>query len=99
MSGVIDPPEITTQVKDELARFREDSQYLDRHHDRFVKQYPDQWIAIYHKKVVGVHSDFEMLLEMLRKKGVSPGEAVIELMTTEKVTWILSGGVHDSWLF
>lgn len=96
MNGAIDTPEISSQVKDELARFQDDSQYLDRHHDRFVKQYPDQWIAIYHKKVVGVHSDFEILLEMLRKKGISPGEAVIELMTTEKVTWILSGGANDS---
>ena len=91
MSGEIDNRAVTSQVKDELTRFREDSQYLDHHHDQFVRQYPDQWIAIYNKKVVGVHGDFEMLLEVLRKKGISPGNVVIELMSTEKVTWILSG--------
>jgi len=80
---------VSPSVKEGLNRFREDSQFLDHNHEKFVKKYPDQWVAAYNKKIVGVNSDFETLLDELRQKGISPGETAIELMTTEKVTWIL----------
>jgi len=81
------PPEI----KERLIKFREDSQFVDQHHDELVQKYPDQWPAVYNNQVDAVNDDFEALLEELRTKGISPGETVIELMSTEKVTWILAG--------
>jgi len=80
---------VSPSVKEDLHRFREDSQFLDHNHKDFIKMYPDQWVAAYNKKIVGVNSDFGALLDELRQKGISPGATAIALMATEKVTWIL----------
>lgn len=66
----IDPndPEVA-RVKVELRRFTEDHLFFGEMHDEFLERYPEKWVAVYRKEVVGVDSDFGRLLKSLKASG------------------------------
>ena len=37
----------------ELERFHKDGLWFSDHYEQLLEQYPDQWVAIYNKTVVG----------------------------------------------
>ncbi|HEY8885566.1 MAG TPA: DUF5678 domain-containing protein [Chloroflexota bacterium] len=73
----------------ELRRFQQDTDYLRTHWDDLLERYPEQWIAIYNREVVGVAPDFDRLLGELKKCGVPIGRARIEHMTRHDDVLIL----------
>jgi hypothetical protein len=44
------------QVQAELERFKKDTAYYEAHHEKLLKKYPEQWVAIFDQQVVGVAS-------------------------------------------
>ncbi len=73
----------------ELRRFQQDTDYLRTHWDDLLERYPEQWIAIYNREVVGAATDFDSLLAELKKTGVPIGRARIEHMTRDGDVLIL----------
>ena len=73
----------------ELRRFQQDTDYLRTHWDDLLERYPEQWIAIYNREVVGVAPDFDRILGELKKCGVPIGRARIEHMTRHDDVLIL----------
>ena len=74
-----------------LARFKRDQDYYLANEGRFIKEYPNQFIAIYGEKVITHAKLFPDLLEEIDKKGIPRGEVLWK--STYKQTFILTGAV------
>lgn len=77
------------QVQQELERYRRDAFYLEQHREELLRQYPEQWIAIYHQQVVGAANDLRRLIRQLERKGIPPGEVFEEFLTNKDELLIL----------
>jgi Family of unknown function (DUF5678) len=73
----------------ELRRFHQDTDYLRTHLKELLDRYPEQWIAIYNREVVGAATDFDSLLAELKKTGIPIGQALVEQMTRQDDQLIL----------
>jgi len=73
----------------ELERFRQDTDYLLSHWEELLQQYPEQWVAIFNREVVGTAADFGQLLTDLQNKGVPIGRARIEHLTRREDVLVL----------
>lgn len=82
----IDPndPEVA-RVKAELRRFTEDQLFFGEMHDEFLERYPEKWVAVYRKEVVGVDEDFMRLLKSLKASGYPLRRLAINHVTAEDV--------------
>lgn len=74
-------------AKAELDRFHKDGLWFSEHYDELIEQYPDQWVAIFNKKVVGASPDPDQLFADLKTKGVPINHAFFKFMSTEEVNW------------
>ena len=75
------------QVDQELQRFHQDVLYVEAHYEQLLKQYPEQWVAIFNQQVVGASPNLEQLLDELQAMGIPPGQGFVEHLTTEDVIW------------
>ena len=82
-------PEVA-RVRAELRRFTEDQLFFDEMHHEFLERYPEKWVAVYRKEVVGVDEDFIRLLKSLKASGYSLRCLAINHVTAEDVNWILA---------
>ncbi len=41
------------QQAEEFEQFQKDVSYTEAHHEELLNQYPEQWVAILHQKMVG----------------------------------------------
>ncbi len=73
-----------------IQQFHSDSEYFSTHYTELVEQYPEQWVAIYHKNVVGSSDDHYALLDTLQEKAVPLEDVVIEHVTRDEELWILA---------
>ena len=78
-------------VRTELRLFREDWEFIDAHHYDLLENYPEQWVAVVDKKVVGADPDLDRLLTRLEPMGLPKNRIVSEKVTAEEEVWILPG--------
>lgn len=64
-----------------LDRFKEDSEYFEEHRNELLQKYPEQWIAIFNRKVAGTAPTFDGLLDVLEGKDIPLGEAVVDRLS------------------
>ena len=57
----------------EMERFHNDGLWISEHYAKLRAQYPDQWVGVYDKKVVGASSGTEVVSE-LKAQGFNVGE-------------------------
>ena len=81
--------EADPQVQRELERFTQDMLYFDAHREELLRQYPERWVAIYNKQVVGAAKDITRLVRQLEREGIPPGHVFREYLTEEEVDLIL----------
>ena len=72
-----------------LHQFKEDTIFLESIRPELLYQYPDCWIAIYQKEVVGVASKLKDIIKQLNQKDVPRGYAVIEFLNIKQIPMIL----------
>ena len=72
-----------------LRQFGEDCRYMGEIHDELVKQYPDQWVAMYLKEVIAVASTHQELLKQVSSIVQKPGSAAMGFMHTNPPILIL----------
>lgn len=69
-----------------IKKFGEDTKWLDRHYDELKIEYPDEWVAVFKKNVVGHDRDLHELMEELEKKyGDDAGHMAVEFVSPKKV--------------
>ncbi len=73
----------------EFKQYQKDIQYAETHHEELLNQYPEQWVAIMHEKVVGAGSDVYQLIDELREKGIPTERVVLRHLTREEELLIL----------
>lgn len=77
------------ELQAELQRFKQDTQYYEAHREDLLKQYPEQWVAIFNQQVVGAAPDFDQLLRALEHSGIPAEQALIEHVTYKDELLIL----------
>lgn len=80
---------ITESDLKEMKQFREDRFFLETHKDELREKYPNQWVAIFNKKLIGRSGDLNSLINVLKKKGIPTGKVVIEFLSTTEDIMIL----------
>jgi len=73
----------------ELQRYKRDVVYFEANYSKLLQRHPDQWIAIYDQKVVGISSGLNDLLDQIERAGISPGLAFTEYLSTQEEVLIL----------
>ena len=76
-------------MKEDLKRFTEDGHFFDTHYKELLEKYPEHWIAIFYKEVVGTDTDFDRLLVDLKSRGFPLSRMFIKQVTSRKVKWFL----------
>ncbi len=76
-------------VEHDLERFQEDVLYFDEHRHELVQRYPDRWVAIYDKQVVGAAKALPRLISQLERKGIPRGRAFVDFTTEREELLIL----------
>ena len=71
-----------------LQRFHEDVVWFKTHRKELAAQYPDQWVAVYRKEVVGVDEDPELLMMRLKANCGSIGSIYFGFAATKPMIWI-----------
>jgi hypothetical protein len=77
------------KVQAKLQRFKRDTAYYEAHQEELLEQYPEQWVAIYNERVVGADVDLPHLLTTIKENGISPGQALVEYVTSKDEILIL----------
>lgn len=55
------------KIEETPLSFREDQEWALENYQQFMKEYPDQWIAIYGKKVVATGKDLTLVEDTAKK--------------------------------
>ncbi len=72
----------TDDLKVEMRHFDEDVQFANENAREIRRLYPDHWVAVYDKQVVGADEDLRRLLKGLKARGYPPGKSLIRRMET-----------------
>ena len=77
------------QARRELERYTQDRLWFEEHRDEPLQRYPERWVAIYNREVVGAAKDIGRLVKQLDRKGIPSGDAYREYLTEEETLLIL----------
>ena len=80
------------QVQQELKRFRNDALYFQQHRRELLARYPDRWVAVYNRQVVGNAADPRRLLSQLKREGIPPSQVYWEHLSTKEELLIVPSG-------
>lgn len=48
-------------------QFARDQEWIDEHMDKFVQEYPDQWMAVYHQQIIAASPDLGVVQQAADK--------------------------------
>jgi hypothetical protein len=57
--------------------------WFEENHDSLIEEYDNKWIIVQNKKIVATDSDFESIMEALKKH--DPKTALVEYMHSEQI--------------
>jgi hypothetical protein len=77
------------QAEEEFEQFQKDVSYTEAHHEELLNQYPEQWAAILHQKVVGAAPDVYQLIDELQERGIPTERVVLRHLTRREELLIL----------
>ena len=80
----------TKKTDTELERYHADVLWFDDHYKELKSLYPDQWVGVYNKEVVGAHEDAEFLLEYLHCRNVPIENTFFDFVHTEEKIWVFT---------
>ena len=73
----------------ELGRFHRDVVYYQVHREELLKEYPEQWVAIFNEQVVGASPDYDQVLDQVQAKHIAVGRVFIDRVTAKDELLIL----------
>jgi hypothetical protein len=72
-----------------LRRFATDVRYMQSIRQELLRNYIEQWVAVYDGALVGNAENLERLLKQLSDKNIRHDEAVIEYLAKERKAMLL----------
>lgn len=73
----------------ELAQFSSSSTVLSSDRPRLIDTHNEEWVAVYHGKVVAVAHEYDDLLTRLEETGAPAGQAIVRYIDRSEKTFIL----------
>ena len=73
----------------EMQHFKEDTLFVNDNAREIRRLYPDQWVAVYDKQVVGADANLDRLLDNLKALGYPPGKSLIKRVETNPMNLIV----------
>ena len=80
----------TKQTDPELELYHADALWFGEHYKELRSLYPDQWVAVYRKKVVGADEDAEFLISDLNSRNVPIENTYFKFISTKEVNWVFT---------
>ena len=72
-----------------LQQFHEDVVWFKTRRKELAAQYPDQWVAVYCKEVVGAAEDIEDLMTHLKANSLPIGSTHVDFAATKPKVWVI----------
>ena len=79
----------TDQRQADLRRFRHDVDYYAEHRDELLARYPEMWVAIFDRHLVGVAADLRALVAARKERRIPAGQALVKHLTRENAFLVL----------
>jgi hypothetical protein len=77
------------QIDRELRAFSRAARVLSSRRPRLIEAHPNEWVALYEGEIAATAKTFRGLVSKLKKKGVSPNDAVVRYIDTSGRKMIL----------
>ena len=72
-----------------LEQFVEDNRFLEGIRPELQNKYPNRWVAVYKKEVVGDAKSISKIIKMLKSKGVPVSQSVLVFLRKKPIPMIL----------
>lgn len=83
-------PNIHEEYKEKFKKYDEDWIWVAKNFDTLKYEYPNEWIAAFHKKIFDHDKDLDQLMKRITKKfHDEAGLVAVEYVSPEKVEMIL----------
>ncbi len=79
----------TDQRQADLRRFSGDVDYYAEHRDELLARYPEMWVAIFDRQLVGVAADPRALVAALKERRIPAGQALVKHLARENPPLVL----------
>ena len=89
VDALMEDPAFVEEIKASLEQGKRDSDYFYSIYDRMLEEHPDEFVAVYHGKVVAAHKTLEGAFAEIRRQGIPPGRVVLEFVETNPLPRIL----------
>jgi hypothetical protein len=70
------------QIDRELRTFSRAARLLSSDHPRLIEQHPKEWVGLYDGEVSATAKSLRALVTKLKKRGLSPNDAIIRYIDT-----------------
>ena len=77
------------QIDQELRAFSRAARILSSNRPRLIEQHPKEWVGLYNGKVSATAKSLRGLVTKLKKRGLSPNDAMIRYIDTSERLLIL----------
>ena len=81
---------MSTSKQTDLERYHANALWFGKHYAELKSLYPDQWVGVRNKKVVGAHKDAEQLMIELKSKGISLKTVFFDFVHAEEKVWVFT---------
>ncbi len=71
----------------DLERYHADALWFGERYEELRSLYPDQWVGVYNKEVVGAHEDAELLMDDLQSRNVPIENTYFKFMSSKDEVW------------
>jgi hypothetical protein len=85
---------VTRPPSPELERFHSDALWFSEHYGELKAQYPDQWVGVYNKKVVGASPDGLEIIDELKAAGFQVGNVYFHFIRAKEQPRILGSSIN-----
>ena len=79
----------TDQRQADLQRFRCAVDYYAEHRAELLARYPEMWVAIFDRHLVGVAANPRALVATLKERRIPAGQVLVKHLTRENVPLVL----------
>jgi len=73
-----------SKLRETATVFEQSYSYVDSNREKLLKQYPNQWIAVFKDQVIAADEDLRNLVNTLRRSGTQLEQVAVELLTSEQ---------------
>jgi len=76
---------IKNKLRESAMVVSESQDFIYAHRDELIQQYPNQWIAVHEKDIVGHDKDLLNLVRNLRASGIPLKHIALEMLSREEI--------------